>query len=309
MSRGPSLLNSSGNRRKESLTEAQAHDLWSRAADLQASAEKEAERIAAGTSDISDDVAGDRSQVSLEIAREAAVHSGIDGRYVDQALRELRVDRKLDNRAGARRWIRALRAKNGTIAERYSFASQPAEVRDAVVSVAQSTPFALELVDVMEPGCDTTAYVYEVPGEGKGGGTFHHQVRSMSDVKRVAIMVVPNSKGGTDAEFYCRLDNSVLINGIALRIIQAIGAAAGVGVGFALIGLLARITGLDAPTAVSILRGALATFMGLGMGTLTGKACRAFYQRQLTKVRMSFRKLLLAAKSRLDTGRRQSESD
>ena len=294
--------------REDALTEAQARSLWSRAADLQERARAEAERVAEGASPAIGDGAHEESTVSLNIAREAAIQSGIDGRYVDRALIQVRVDQELDTRATASWWARALRASDGTLSEPLHVEAPPSEVREAATAVAQSSPFAVELVDVLEPGPDATAYVYEVPEDTGKSGTFQYQVRAMSDVRRVALIVVPATEGGTDVELYCRLDNSVLINGIALRVIQTIAAAAGAGMGLALAALFVRLLGLEPTAVVSVLEGALGAIAALGAGTLAARAYRAFYRRQLRRTRESFRKLLLALRMRIDTTREHTDS-
>lgn len=250
---------------------------------------------------------GDEPAVSIDIAREAAVQSGIDGRYVDQALRQLRVDRDLDSRASATRWARALRETDGSLSERMHLGAPPSEAKAAVTTVAQSAPFAMELANLVELERNAGAYVYEVPEGGGERGTFHYQVRSISDVKRIAVMVSPAPDGGTEVELYCKLDNSVLINGIALRIFQAIGVGLGAGLGGALAALIGRIAGLEPSTVMSVVEGALVVGVGLGAGALTGRAFRALYRRGLTKVRDSFRKLLLAVKMRIDNENRGVE--
>lgn len=127
----------------------------------------------------------------------------------------------------------------------------------------------------------------------------------MSDVKRIAVMVSPAPDGGTEVELYCKLDNSVLINGIALRIFQTIGVGLGAGLGGALAALIGRIAGLEPSTVMSVVEGALVVGIGLGAGALTGRAYRAFYRRGLAKVRESFRKLLLAVRMRIDSQERR----
>jgi hypothetical protein len=286
--------------RQDSLTEDQARSLWSRAAELQ-------QRAAEAVAPTIGDEPGGEPTVSLDIAREAAVQSGIDGRYVDQALRQVRMDQELDSRAGATRWARALRASDGTLSERIHLDAPPAEVKNAVAAVAQSAPFAVELLNVLEPDQNASAYVYEVPEGSGGSGTFHHQVRDMSDVKRVAIIVSASPEGGADVELYCKLDNSVLVNGIALRVFQAVGVGLGAGLGGALASLIGRMTGLDSTVTLPMIQGAIAVVCGLGAGALTGRAYRVFYRRGLAKVRESFRKMLLTVRMRIDNDKRLTE--
>jgi hypothetical protein len=290
--------------RRDALTADQAARLWSRAAELQDRARMEAERLAAESAS----GAGDPQAISPDIAREAAVESGIDGRYVDQALRQVSVDRELDTRASATRWARALRANDGTLSERIHLDASPDAVHAAAASVAQSAPFSLELLDVLQPDRSAAACLYEVPEDDQKNGTFRYRVRSVSDVRRVAIIVSPSPDGGADLEVYSRLDNSLLVNGIALRALQGVGAALGAGVGFALGALAARIAGLDAATVGSVLRGAVGVLTGLGAGALTGGAFRALYRLGLTRVRESFRKLLVAVRMQTDTDNRRLDA-
>lgn len=283
----------------DDLTEDQAKRLWARAAELQEHARTQAQRLAEESAASPPARSGDELTVSLDVAREAAVESGIDARYVDQALRQVRLERELDTRSSAAGWARALRTSERAVSERITVAGPPSAATSPLASVAESAPFQLDLLDVVELDNGASAYVYDVRGEGEPG-SFRYQVRDFSDITRVAAMVAPSADGGTEIEVYCTLDNSVRVHGIALRILQAVGGALGVGLGVAVAALLSRITGLEPGTATAVLQTVLGVTFGIGTAALTGRTFRSIYRRGLTNVRDSFRKLLMAVRMRIE---------
>jgi len=290
--------------RHDALSEDQANHLWARAAELQERARTDAVRLADETRAEFDDL---RAVISADVAREAAVESGIDGRFVDQALRQVRMDGKLDTRASAARWARALGISDETLSERIHLDVSPSAAEAAVTSVVQATPFSLELLDVIDLDRNARACLYEVSENDDKSSPFRYHVRSVSDVRRVVIIVSRSPDDGADLELYCRLDNSVLVNGIAVRALQAVGAALGVGIGLALGALVIRLAGLEPTSMVSLLRGAFGVLAGIGAGVFAGHAFRGFYRHGLKRVRDSFRKLLVAVRMRAAPDRREGE--
>ncbi|MFP4484206.1 MAG: hypothetical protein ACLFO1_05070 [Spirochaetaceae bacterium] len=276
------------------LSEAEAAELWERAARLQQEAQKQADQQVR-------DVLPDSEHpeaISYDVALQAALESGIEEAHVRQAALELRLAEYLDRRGVSPRHVKALGFAEKTVSERVRISAPVASVRAAIGRVVSAAAFESEAVDIVEFDEGTTALVYEVPQkltaallEDSSSGSFHYHVRAVAEIKRYAIIVSQQDDGGTEITVHTSLDRSVRVNAIALRVIQAIAVPVAAAAGALGTGILISSF---APGLVigPVLVGLAGTAAGIGAGFGIAALYRRAYNRAYRKVREYFRKLL-----------------
>lgn len=290
------------------LTESEAQALWARAAELQETSRREAREHA---NDVLLPASGadGPDAVSADIARQAAIESGIDARFVDAAQLQLASDRFLDDadrrNAGRAYGTRALQFAEQAVTERVVVEATPGQARSAAVTVLATESFASDLIEVLDQSRDRMALVYEIPVNIKAliqEGSFHYQIRQAAEIKRFSLLINRLDDTRSEVIVYARLDRSIRVNAIALRAVQAFaGAGAGVGGGFgasALAGLLGA-----AGTAAGIITGVGAVAVGLAALAGAGALYRHSYRKVYGTVREGFRRLLTAIKVGISTER------
>ena len=277
------------------LSKEQAAELWARAAELQEKARRQDQDTS-----LSLPVA-DPESISADVARHAAVESGIDARFVDSAALQLAVEPHLDQRPASGRTSTALGVYDTTLTERAIVKESVQSIRATVADVTESDAFSSDPVEIIEHG-ESVALVYEVPMNLKNmlnENSFHYQVHSTSEVRRYAVLITPHGEASSEVSVHCTLHRSIRANAIAMRFIQAFaGGGAGVGGAF-LTSLLTRSMGLSGTGLGSAIVGVAAAAFAITVGALAGRGYRAVYRKAHEKLRGSFRKLLTALRMRL----------
>ena len=282
-----------------SLSENEAHELWQRASELQERERQMAQSQADGSALLPSAAAdGDPNAISADIARQAAIESGIDARFVDAAQLQLSADSHLDD--AARREKRGGASSSGpfgiaerVINERIALPSGSAETRAAAMQILSNDTYSSELVEVIEPNDRQMALVYEIPAKMLEEGSFNYTVRQVAEVTRFAVTISKLDDDSSEIGVYARMDRSVRVNAIAMRVIQA-AAGVGAGVGGFVLGtsLVAGSAGLIA----GLLPAALAVLMGGGVAAGIGALFRASYRKAHGKVREAFKRVLTAVR-------------
>ncbi|MFW5688223.1 MAG: hypothetical protein ACOC1U_01525 [Spirochaetota bacterium] len=287
---------------RRDLTQQQAAELWARAAALQ----EEARRGAEDAIEARDDghpTDAEAGTVSMEIARQAAVESGIDERFVASATFELAVKPHLDRAGKPSLWAKALDVAELVVTERTIVPASLSSVRAAVSNVMASDSFQCDPVEIVTPDDDHISLVYEVPMNIKSvfsEGSFHYQVRSTSEVRRLAVLITRLDDGQSELAVHATLDRSLRTNGIAMRVIQAItGVGAAVGAAFGASELL-NVAGLSGGPLAAVLTGLVAAGVAGGVAAIVGRLFRLAYRSAHQKLRESFRKVLTAVRMRAE---------
>lgn len=276
------------------MTEHEASELWARAAELQEAARREADLVV--RSDDDDEVRG----ISSEIARQAAVESGIDGRFVDSAALQLAVEPYLDPTAGRERAASTLGVSDRSLTERVAVRGSLSSVVAAVNEVTASESFQSDPVEMPVEDDDHVALVYEVPQNLKAlfsEGSFHYRVRASAEVERYAMLITKIDDEQCEVTVHCALGRSFQHNAIAMRVVQVLGAGGvATGIGFAVSAIAGAVglAGVAATTAVGV--GAALAAVGAFRGV--GALFRYAYRKAHEGLRNSFRKLLTAVRMR-----------
>jgi hypothetical protein len=291
------------------LSEADARALWARAAALEAVAKQETQHDDDNSLPDSAGSGADGTLISADIARQAAIESGIEAKYVDAAQLELGVESFLDDadrrsRNGSRPQSgRALGFDEIAVAERTVIAASVNQVRVAATGVLSGENFASELIEIVEPSPERLALVYEVPANLKSmiqEGSFHYEIRQRAEIKRFAVLFTAVDGEHTELAVYALLDRSLRVNIIAMRAIQSLtGAGGAVGGGFGA-SALAGVLGA-AGAGAAIITGAGAVALAFGGIVAMGAIFRSAYRTAYANTRESFRRLLTAIKASIST--------
>lgn len=288
---------------KRGLSEQEAAELWARAARLQDEERRRAEDTArdAGRTEAPGGLATDA--LPYEVAKQAAVESGIDERFIDSASFLLAVEPHLDHDPKAARSAKALGYSEETITERLIVPADLARVSVAVNEVTAGETFRSDPVEIVEPDGSRRALIYEVPVKIENmltSDSFSYQVRSSAEVKRYAVLIRQIDDARCEVAVHCTLDRSLRVNGIVLRAIQAVIGASGAGVGAAVAaGIFGEGLGLGV-TGLSIAIALTATGLGLGGFVGMGAIIRRAYRKAGENLHAWFRKLLTAVRMRCE---------
>lgn len=280
---------------KRRLTEREASELWARAAELQESARREAE-VVVHTDE------GETGSITADVARLAAVESGIDGRFVDSASLQLAAEPHLDATTGSERAASALGFPERSLTERVTVRGSLSSVVAAVNEVTASESFQSDPVELPVEEDDRVALIYEVPQNLKAvfsEGSFHYRVRYSAEVERYAMLISRVDDDQCEVTVHCALGRSFRQNAIAMRVLQFI-AAGGVatGIGFA-VSALAGVVGLAGVAATATV-GVGAALAALGGFRGVGALYRWGYRKRHERLRGAFRKLLTAVRMRTE---------
>jgi hypothetical protein len=222
--------------RRKRITEAEAAELWRRAAELQAHAETRGHALAPM------DEEEDDEGLSLEQVSAAAESAGIAPDYVRMAMAELRLPdgRELGAKRWPVRWARRLIDEAGAIEVSRLLAAPPERVFDAVRAVFPAAPFELLFEDTVgrDPLHDGVL-IYRV---GSATGSEFHTSLNWADA-RVVLATIRAEGEGTRlvlrAPLFRRGVNLAVNGGLGV-----LGAWGGAFVGGTVAGLIAIGPGL-----------------------------------------------------------------
>ncbi len=284
---------------RQELTSEEAAALWARAAELQEAARRAASKQ---TEQARDSLAASSASVSYEIARQAAVESGIDERFVESAAMLLAVEPHLDTSSIANWAARSLGFADHTLAERVVVQSPVGDVRQAIAAVTGTDSFQSDPVEIVSEDHGHVALVYEVAQNLKvlfNEDSFHYQVRQSAEVKRYAVVLMALDDESCEITVHVSLDRALATHAGVMRAVQAaggIGAAVGAGFGAnAIVGAIG-LAGALGP----VLIGVIVAGAGVGAVALFGTVVRFAFRKATQKLRSSFRKFLTAVRMRLE---------
>jgi hypothetical protein len=275
------------------LSEAEAHALWRRAAQLQAESadrrESRARRLAAGqeavgleaihAADV--ETAGIEAGIGRDYLRLARAETIANGTRPMPAPLERAADRLLGSQ---RRLIEISRVIDAT----------PRQVLDAMALVFPANPYYLNLIETVGEPAAGGVMIFDITRRGEGTTTFSWDMM-FSDIKQVLIRLEPaeDRPGATDVLLMASLNHSRRINlgvaGAATTAAGAAGSAAGTAVG---IGLL----GLGALAALPAVAGAI------GGAALLSFGYRPVYRYGIRRGQNALEGMLRAVDLRLRTG-------
>jgi len=277
-------------RDRDRLEEAEAREVWRRAARFQAEAsqepaETESENLALGPP------AGHE----ITAVREAAIEAGIEERFVVAALAEVQAERSLpvvtEDRALAARFFGGLL---DAVTVRRTIEASASDALSIIINLLPREPYILTLSEKRGDPLDSGALVFDIEGLGSVRKPWLANEVSASAVRQVYVSLRPVGDGPATCEVTFQgpiawSHNTGLVHGL---VVSAVGGGVS---GTVLGGVVATALGglLVTPIGWVVTGVSAATGLVLG-GALGRQGYRAFCRYGIERARRALEKMLLA---------------
>jgi len=259
------------------LTDEEAAQVWSKAAELQADAGKQVE---------SPQREGEEPHLpsdgyALTHVREAAHEAGIAGEYVEAALVHLRAERSLaGHRKGHPLARKLLNDPPDAIVVQRVFDATPEDVFSAMQEVFPTEPFRLTLTDDVGDPLDGGALIFDLPGMKNAFERGFAFDMADAGLKQVFVSLRPKDEPTPSCEI--TLESPVTSEKLG-GVLVVVAATLGGGVGLGGLGALGLAIGLGPVGAV------VGVVLGAGLGI---KGFRALYSASMRRSRKALEGLV-----------------